>query len=66
MVQIQHKNGYFADDQYRRGQYAFGNIFYCFTNRFQIAAEYLWAARKNMNGEHNHANRINVLLKYAF
>ncbi|MBQ3209550.1 MAG: porin [Alistipes sp.] len=66
MVQIQHKNGYFADDQYRRGQYAFGNVFYCFTNRFQIAAEYLWAARKNMNGEHNHANRINLLLKYAF
>jgi hypothetical protein len=66
MVQIQHKNGYYADDQYRRGQYAFGNVFYCFTNRFQIAAEYLWAARKNMNGEHNHANRINLLLKYAF
>ena len=66
MVQIQHKNGYYSEDQYRRGQYAFGNVFYCFTNRFKIAAEYLWAYRKNMNGEYNHANRINVLLKYNF
>lgn len=66
MVQIQHKNGYYAEDQYRRGQYAFGNVFYCFSNRFKIAAEYLWAARQNMNGDYNHANRINVLLKYNF
>lgn len=66
MVQIQHKNGYYAEDQYRRGQYAFGNVFYCFSNRFHIAGEYLWAYRKNMNGEHNHANRINLLFKYNF
>ena len=66
MVQIQHKNGYYADNQYRRGQYAFGNIFYSISSRMQIAAEYLWGARKNMDGNHNHANRINLLVKYNF
>lgn len=66
MVQVQHKNGYYTEDQYRRGQYAFGNVFYCFSPRFKVAAEYLWAARKNMNSDHNHANRINLLFKYSF
>lgn len=66
MVQVQEKNGYYAEDQYRRGQYIFGNVFYSVTPRFKIAAEYLWAARKNMNGDHNHANRINLLFKYSF
>ena len=66
MVQVQHKNGYYADNQYRRGQYAFGNVFYSVTSRLKIAAEYLWAARKNMDGNHNHANRINLLVKYSF
>ena len=66
MVQVQHKNGYYAEDQYHRGQYAFGNVFYSFSPRFKIAAEYLWAARKNMNGDDNHANRINLLVKYSF
>jgi hypothetical protein len=66
MVQVQHKNGYYSDNQYNRGQYAFGNIFYSVTARFKIAAEYLWAARKNMDGQHNHANRINLLFKYSF
>ena len=66
MVQVQEKNGYYAADQYRRGQYIFGNVFYSVTPRFKIAAEYLWAARKNMNGDHNHANRINLLFKYSF
>ena len=66
MVQVQEKNGYYAEDEYRRGQYIFGNVFYSVTPRFKIAAEYLWAARKNMNGDHNHANRINLLFKYSF
>ena len=66
LVQVQHKNGYYADDQYRRGQYAFGNVFYNLSPRFRIAAEYLWAYRKNMDGNHNHANRINLLFKYSF
>ena len=66
MVQMQHKNGYYSADQYRRGQYAFGNVFYNLSPRFRIAAEYLWAYRKNMDGNHNHANRINLLFKYSF
>ena len=66
MVQVQHKNGYYADNQYRRGQYIFGNVFYSLSPRFKIAAEYLWASRKNMNSDENHANRVNLLFKYSF
>lgn len=66
MVQVQHKNGFYAENQYRRGQYIFGNVFYSLSPRFKIAAEYLWASRKNMNSDENHANRVNILFKYSF
>lgn len=59
-------NGYYTADQYRMGQYVFGNIFYNITRRFCIAAEYLWAKRENMNSNANHANRVNILAKYNF
>ena len=58
MVQVQHKNGFYADDEYRRGQYVFGNLFYSLSSRCKVAVEYLWATRKNMNGdEPGHLNR---------
>lgn len=66
MVQVQHKNGFYATDQYRRGEYVFGNIFYSLSPRCKVAAEYLWASRKNMDGANNHGNRINLLFKYSF
>ncbi|MBR0393815.1 MAG: porin [Alistipes sp.] len=65
-VTVEKKNGYYSDQEYRRGQYVFGNIFYHLTRRFTLAAEYLWANRKNMNGDENSANRVNVMMQYNF
>lgn len=65
-VTVEKKNGYYADNEYRQGQYVFGNVFYNLTRRFTLAAEYLWGTRKNMNGEKNHANRVNVMAQYNF
>lgn len=65
-VSVCRHNGYYATDQYKMGQYAFGNIFYCITPRFKIAAEYLWAARENMDSTDNSANRINFMVRYDF
>ena len=65
-VTVEKKNGYYAEQEYRRGQYVFGNVFYHLTRRFTLAAEYLWANRKNMNSDENSANRINVMMQYNF
>ncbi len=59
-------NGYWSPDQYKMGQYVFGNIFYNVTMRMKIAAEYLWAKRKDMSGVSNRANRINLMVQYNF
>ena len=65
-VTVCKKNGYYSPDEYKNGQYVFGNVFYHLTPRFQIAAEYLWAKRKNMNNEYNNSNRINMMVQYNF
>ncbi len=65
-VEVRKHNGYYAADEYKRGQYIFGNIYYYFTPRCKIAAEYLYGTRKNMNGLKNHANRVNLMVQYSF
>lgn len=65
-VRVEQENGYFTEDQYKQGQYIFGNLFYSLTPRCQLAAEYLYGSRKDMNNMKNHANRVNVMLKYNF
>ena len=65
-VNVQRKNGYYTDDQYKQGQYIFGNVFFHITPRMKVAAEYLYGTRKDMNGIKNHANRINVMAQYNF
>ena len=64
--QTQTLNGFYAEDEYRQGQYIFGNIFYSVTPRFKIAGEYLYGTRENMSGVESHANRVNMLLQYSF
>lgn len=66
MVRIQQKNGYLFDEEYRQGQYIFGNIFYSMTPRCKLATEYLYGTRKNMDGLQNHANRAQILVQYNF
>lgn len=66
MVRIDKNDGFYAEDEYRQGQYIFGNIFYSVTPRFKIAGEYLYGTRENMSGVESHANRVNMLLQYSF
>ncbi len=65
-VTVCKKNGYFSDDEYREGQYIYGNIFYYITSRCKIAGEYLYGRRENMNDAKNHANRVNLMVQYNF
>ena len=65
-VTISKKNGIYSNDMYKQGEYAFGNVFWNLTPRFSLAAEYLYASRKNMDGAKAHSNRINLLAKYSF
>ncbi len=65
-VNVQRKNRFYTEDQYKQGQYIFGNVFFHLTPRMKIAAEYLYGVRKNMDGAKNHANRINVMAQYNF
>ena len=65
-VTVCKENGYYADNEYKRGNYIFGNIFCHITPRFNIAAEYLYGTRKNVDDQRNHANRVNVMAQYNF
>ena len=65
-VTISKKNGIYGNDMYKQGEYAFGNVFWNLTPRFSLAAEYLYASRKNMDKTKAHSNRINLLAKYSF
>ncbi len=66
MVRVEHKHGYLSDNDYRQGQYIFGNVFYNVSSRFRLAAEYLYGTRKNMDTDKNHANRVNLMVQYNF
>ena len=65
-VRVQRSHGFYSDDQYKQGQYIFGNIFYSITPRCKVAAEYLYGSRKDMSNDKGHANRVNVMLQYSF
>ena len=65
-VQVEKNHGYYATDEYKQGQYIFGNVFYAVTPRCKIAAEYLRGTREDMNSVKNHANRVNVMVQYNF
>ena len=67
MVQVEEKNdGYDKNFPYKRGVYAFGNVFYKLTARCTLAGEYLYGSRENMDDAKGHANRFNVMLQYNF
>lgn len=65
-VHVEKNHGFYSTDEYKQGQYIFGNVFYAITPRCKVAAEYLRGTRENMNSEMNHANRINVMVQYNF
>ena len=66
MARVEERNGYVSREEYRQGQYIFGNIFYHITPRFKVAAEYLYGTRKNMSWAKNHANRVELMAQYSF
>lgn len=65
-VNLEKRNGYLTDDQYKKGQYIFGNAFCNLTPNLTLALEYLHGTRKDMNGEKNAANRISLMAQYNF
>ncbi len=66
VVNVEKNHGYYAADEYKQGQYMFGNIFYALNPRCHIAAEYLYGTRTDMNDIEGHANRAQVMLQYNF
>jgi len=66
MVEMDRDDAFTFANEYKRGTYIFGNIFYALTPRCSIGAEYLYGSRKNMNAAKNHANRVSVQLQYNF
>lgn len=58
-------NNYDTQD-YKSGTYIFGNIFYNINPRLQIAGEYIYGNRKNIDLSTNDANRIVAMLQFNF
>ena len=65
-VGVQRSHGFYTADQYKRGTYVFGNLFYSLAPRCQIAGEYLYGSRCDRSGASGHAHRINVMVQYSF
>lgn len=65
-VRVEEQNGYISPNEYRQGQYIFGNIFYALTPHCKIAAEYLYGTRENMDRVEGSANRMSLLVQYSF
>lgn len=51
---------------YKFGAIAAANLCYDFTERIGAGIEYLWGFRKNVDGEHGHANRITAFFQLLF
>lgn len=65
-VHLERDNGALSDNQYKRGEYIFGNAFCNITPNFTVALEYLHGSRENMNDAHKRANRISIMAQYNF
>ena len=65
-VRVNHSNGYFAETQYKRGTYIFGNVFYQVNPNMRLALEYLHGSRSDMNNTKGEANRLSVMVQYNF
>ncbi len=57
---------YIIGNNYRKGRYMFGSAFWQFTERCQLALEYLHGSRENMDGKKNEANRIQARIRFKF
>ncbi len=66
MVKVDKEHSYVSDEEYKHGQYMFGNVFYKITPKLEVAAEYLYGSRENMNDMSNHSNRVNLMAQFNF
>ena len=55
-----------ADDTYRYGQYITANAFYNVWGDLRLGLEYIHGTRKNIDGAHGKANRLEAMLQYSF
>lgn len=57
---------YYQADLYHLAQYLSTNIFYNITPSCQAGLSYMYGARKNLDSQLGHANRVQMLLQYNF
>jgi hypothetical protein len=65
-VNLEENNGYLSANEYRKGQYVFGNAFCQATPNITFALEYLHGTREDMGGSMSKANRISIMAQYNF
>ena len=65
-VHLEKDGDFLSANQYRRGQYVFGNAFYSVTPNLTLALEYLHGSREDMGGSKGRANRISIMAQYNF
>ena len=65
-VRLYKRNDFGPAGMYRTAQYVFGNLFYHIAPHCQVAMEYLYGRRQNMNDEANHAHRLQAMIQYNF
>lgn len=65
-VHLEEHNGIISGNQYKRGQYIFGNAFCNVTPNLTVALEYLYGGRDDISGTKSNANRISIMAQYNF
>ena len=65
-VHLEKNDGQISDNQYKQGDYIFGNAFCKITPNFTVALEYLHGARKDMSDAKGKANRLSIMAQYNF
>lgn len=63
---MDNQTDYTKPDDYRRGNYASGTLFWKAFKNMTIATEYLYGRRENISGQTGQANRVQLMLKYDF
>jgi hypothetical protein len=65
-VRVNKNHGYYAENEYKRGTYIFGNVFYQATDNCRLALEYLHGSRTDMDTTRGEANRLSLMVQYNF
>ncbi|MBR4995736.1 MAG: porin [Alistipes sp.] len=66
VARVNKNHGYYAENEYKRGTYIFGNLFYQATDNCRLAIEYLHGSRTDMDTTRGEANRLSLMIQYNF